>query len=338
MEHRIISQDITEDDIELDLTLRPSSLDDFIGQDKVKENLKIFLSAAQKRGEAIDHILFFGPPGLGKTTLAHIISEEMNVTIKTTSGPVLEKPGDLAGLLTNLESRDIFFIDEIHRLNKTVEEYLYSAMEDYFLDIMIDKGVSARSVKINLPHFTLIGATTRSGLLTSPFRARFGIVLRLGYYTPNELALIVKRSANILNAIIDDEGALEIAQRSRGTARIANRLLRRVRDYADVKAKGAITKQTASEALKMLEIDEAGLDNMDRSILKVIIDDFNGGPIGLSTLAIAVSEESDTLEEVYEPYLIQKGFIKRTPRGRVATQKGFEHIGKEYISKNEELF
>lgn len=324
---RIVSDAVREEDLEFDLTLRPTSLDEFVGQAKVKENLKIFLSAAKKRGEAVDHMLFFGPPGLGKTTLSHIIAREMKSAIKATSGPVLEKPGDLAGLLTNLAAADIFFVDEIHRLNKSVEEYLYSAMEDFFLDIMIDKGPNARSVKLNLPHFTLIGATTRSGLLTSPFRARFGIVLRLGYYQTDELAEIVLRSARILNIEIDDSGAREIALRARGTARIANRLLRRVRDYAQVKAEGRISQAVAEAALKMLEVDAEGLDEMDRSILRLIAQEFNGGPVGLSTLSIAVGEESETIEEIYEPYLIQKGFLKRTPQGRVITPGGYRHIG-----------
>jgi len=336
-EKRIISESLREEDLDFDLTLRPTSLDDFIGQEKIKENLRIFLSAAKQRGEAVDHMLFFGPPGLGKTTLSHIISREMNTNIKATSGPVLEKPGDLAGLLTNLGAADIFFIDEVHRLNKSVEEYLYSAMEDYFLDIMIDKGPNARSVKLNLPRFTLIGATTRSGLLTSPFRARFGIVLRLGYYDPQELAQIVERSARILSIEVDPQGALEIARRSRGTARIANRLLRRVRDYAEVKAEGKITHEVANRALAMLEIDAEGLDDMDRALLSVIANEFSGGPVGLNTLSIAVGEEAETIEEIYEPYLIQKGFLKRTPQGRVATRSGYEHIGKEYPESQQSL-
>jgi Holliday junction DNA helicase RuvB len=337
-DNRIISESEREEDLAFDLTLRPTTLDDFIGQEKIKENLKVFLSAAKKRGEAVDHMLFFGPPGLGKTTLAHIISREMNTNIKATSGPVLEKPGDLAGLLTNLNVADIFFIDEIHRLNKTVEEYLYSAMEDYFLDIMIDKGPNARSVKLNLPRFTLIGATTRSGLLTSPFRARFGIVLRLGYYEAGELSQIVERSARLLSIAIDSQGALEIARRSRGTARIANRLLRRVRDYAEVKAEGRITHAVAENALAMLEIDSEGLDDMDRALLNVIAREFSGGPVGLNTLAIAVGEEAETIEEIYEPYLIQKGFLKRTPQGRVATKAGYEHIGMEAPGSQQSLF
>jgi Holliday junction DNA helicase RuvB len=337
-DNRIISQSLREEDIEFDLSLRPTTLDEFVGQEKIKENLNIFLSAAKKRGEAVDHMLFFGPPGLGKTTLSHIIAREMKANIKATSGPVLEKPGDLAGLLTNLKASDIFFVDEIHRLNKSVEEYLYSAMEDFFLDIMIDKGPNARSVKLNLPRFTLIGATTRSGLLTSPFRARFGIVLRLGYYQPQELSRIVLRSARILNIDIDTAGAHEIALRARGTARIANRLLRRVRDYAEVKAEGRISKTVAESALKMLEVDSEGLDEMDRTILTVIAKEFSGGPVGLSTLSIAVGEEAETIEEIYEPYLIQKGFLKRTPQGRVITQGGYQHIGLPCPDAEQRLF
>ena len=327
-EDRFITNALRDEDMDFELSLRPDKLTDFVGQAKLKENLDIFIAAAKNRKEPLDHLLFFGPPGLGKTTLAHIIAKEMNANIKTTSGPVLERPGDLAGMLTNLQEGDVLFIDEIHRLNNVVEEYLYPAMEDYFLDIMIDKGANARSVKITIPRFTLIGATTRSGLLTAPLRARFGIVERLGFYSAEELAVIVKRSSSLIKVNIDDGGAYEIARRSRGTPRIANRLLKRVRDFAEVKADGVVTKPVADAALKMLNVDEAGLDEMDNRILCSLLDEFEGGPVGIANLAIAVGEEAETLEEVYEPYLIQKGLLKRTQSGRVATKLCYEHFGR----------
>ncbi len=329
MSERITLPDPTGDDLEFDKTLRPQKFSDFVGQKKLKENLTIFIQAAKGRNEALDHVLFYGPPGLGKTTLAHIIAKEMGTEIRATSGPVLEKPGDLAGLLTDLQEGNILFIDEIHRLNRVVEEYLYPAMEDYTLDIMIDRGPKARSVKINLQHFTLIGATTRAGLLTSPLRARFGVVGRLDYYAPEELFHIVTRSARILGVEIDQDGAQEIARRSRGTPRVANRLLRRVRDFAQIKGDGRIDRKIANQALKMMEVDESGLDEMDKRILEVIIKKFNGGPVGINSLAVAVGEEKETIEEVYEPYLIQEGFINRTLRGREATALAYQHLGVE---------
>jgi Holliday junction DNA helicase RuvB len=308
--------------------LRPLSFDDFAGQDQILENLKVFVEAANQRNEALDHTLFHGPPGLGKTTLANILANELQVGIKITSGPVLDKPGDLAGLLTNLEERDVLFIDEIHRLSPIVEEYLYSAMEDFKIDIMIESGPNARTVQLNLNPFTLIGATTRSGLLTAPMRARFGISSRLQYYTAELLTTIVERSASILKMPISMEAAIEIAGRSRGTPRIANALLRRVRDFAQIKGNGTIDIEIARYALKALNVDAHGLDEMDNKILNTIIDKFKGGPVGLSTLATAVSESSETIEEVYEPFLIQEGFIMRTPRGREVTEKAYKHLGK----------
>jgi len=315
-----------ENDIER--ALRPLSFDDFSGQDQVLDNLKIFVEASNRRGDALDHTLFHGPPGLGKTTLAHIIANELNVGIKVTSGPVLDKPGDLAGLLTNLEERDVLFIDEIHRLSPIVEEYLYSAMEDYKIDIMIESGPNARTVQINLVPFTLVGATTRSGLLTAPMRARFGISSRLQYYDSELLSTIVQRSASILKVPISMEAAIEIAGRSRGTPRIANALLRRVRDFAQIKGNGKIDIKIAKYSLKALNVDTHGLDEMDNKILTTIIDKFKGGPVGITTLATAVSESSETIEEVYEPFLIQEGFIMRTPRGREVTELAYKHLGR----------
>jgi len=316
------------EELDLEKRLRPLSFDDFAGQDQVLENLKVFVAAANQRGEALDHTLFHGPPGLGKTTLANILANELEVGIKITSGPVLDKPGDLAGLLTNLDERDVLFIDEIHRLSPIVEEYLYSAMEDFKIDIMIESGPNARTVQINLNPFTLIGATTRSGLLTAPMRARFGISSRLQYYTTELLTTIVERSASILKMPISLEAAIEIAGRSRGTPRIANALLRRVRDFAQIKGNGTIDIEIARYALKALNVDAHGLDEMDNKILSTIINKFKGGPVGLSTLATAVSESSETIEEVYEPFLIQEGFIMRTPRGREVTDKAYKHLGK----------
>ena len=309
-------------------SLRPKTLAEYIGQEKAKENLSIFIQAARKRQESLDHVLLHGPPGLGKTTLAGIIAQEMGVNIRITSGPAIEKPGDLAALLTNLNEGDILFVDEIHRLNRSVEEILYPAMEDYALDIIVGKGPSANSIRLDLPHFTLIGATTRAGQLSAPLRDRFGVTLRLELYTPEELAKIVTRSAGILNCDIAPEGAYEIARRSRGTPRIANRMLRRVRDFADVKADGVITKAVADEALCALEIDYLGLDPVDRRMMAAIIDNYNGGPVGLETLAATIGEESVTLEDVYEPYLMQLGFLTRTPRGRCVTQKAYQHLHK----------
>lgn len=331
-------ENFSAEEFDIERALRPLSFDDFAGQEQVLENLQVFVQAANLRGEALDHTLFHGPPGLGKTTLAHILANELNVGIKVTSGPVLDKPGDLAGLLTNLEERDILFIDEIHRLSPIVEEYLYSAMEDYRIDIMIETGPNARTVQINLNPFTLIGATTRSGLLTSPMRARFGISSRLQYYTTELLSGIVERSADILKVPISQEAAIEIAGRSRGTPRIANALLRRVRDFAQIKGNGRIDIEIARFGLKALNVDTHGLDEMDNKILATIIDKFKGGPVGITTLATAVSESAETIEEVYEPFLIQQGFIYRTPRGREVTEHAYKHLGRIKGSSQGGLF
>ncbi len=329
----VITPQAIEEDLEFDVSLRPQKLDDFIGQKRLKENLAIFIQAAQERNESLDHVLLHGPPGLGKTTLANIISNELNVNIKTTSGPVLDRAGDLAGILTNLQDLDVLFIDEIHRTNTVVEEYLYSAMEDFALDIMIDKGPSARTIKLNLNPFTLVGATTRSGLLSAPMRARFGVVLRLDYYQAEDLYQIIVRSAGILKIEVDEEGAWEIAKRSRGTPRVANRLLRRIRDFAQVKADNKINKSVAEDALQRLEVDSRGFDEMDKRILLTIIEKYNGGPVGVSTIAVAVSEDSTTIEEVYEPFLIQQGYLKRTPRGREVTHLAYEHFNMKPADK-----
>ena len=326
-DERIITSGLLEEDVDSENSLRPKSFDDYIGQEKVKEMVSIFVSAAKERKEALDHTLLYGPPGLGKTTLANIIAAEMGVSIRVTSGPAIERPGDLAAILTNLNENDILFIDEIHRLNRSVEEVLYPAMEDYALDIIVGKGPSARSIRVDLPHFTLVGATTRAGQLSAPLRDRFGVVARLELYSPAELCKIIERSAGILNIEVEHEGAMELARRSRGTPRIENRFLKRIRDFAQVIGNGIVTKEIAAEALSRLEVDELGLDAIDRRILMMMIKNYNGGPVGLETLAAATGEESVTIEDVYEPYLMQIGFLTRTPRGRCATALAYEHLG-----------
>ncbi len=337
MADRVITPQQDEEDLSIESSLRPRFLSEYIGQEKVKENLSVFIAAARQRAEPLDHVLFHGFPGLGKTSLAAVISNEMKVNLRSTSGPVIERPGDLAAILTNLEPGDVLFIDEIHRLNHVVEEILYPAMEDFKLDIIIGQGPSARTIKLDLPAFTLIGATTRAGLLSPPLRDRFGVSLRLEFYKNDELRSIIQRSAKILGISIEEEGAFEIARRSRGTPRIANRLLRRVRDYAEVRANGTVSRQVADAALKMLDVDERGFDGMDRKILSTIIEKYDGGPVGIETLAASVSEEKDTLEDVYEPYLIQEGFINKTPRGRLATRLAYEHLGIPYNTCNRQL-
>ena len=334
MGKRIITTENLEEDSKIENCLRPQKLKDYIGQQKAKEMLKIYITAAKERGEALDHVLFYGPPGLGKTTLAGIIANEMGVNIKITSGPAIEKPGEMAAILNNLQENDVLFVDEIHRLNRQVEEVLYPAMEDFAIDIMIGKGATARSIRLDLPKFTLVGATTRAGMLTAPLRDRFGVVNHLEFYTNEELCTIIMRSAGVLGVEIDPDGAMELARRSRGTPRLANRLLKRVRDFAQVKYDGVITKKVADFALDLLDVDKYGLDNTDRQILLTMIEKFGGGPVGLETLAASIGEDSGTLEDVYEPYLLKNGFIQRTPRGRMATIHAYEHLGIPYTDGN----
>ena len=327
---RVIETSITEEDMRIEGSLRPQKLDDYIGQEKAKENLKVSIEAAKRRGDALDHVLLYGPPGLGKTTLAGIIANEMGTHMKVTSGPAIEKPGEMAAILNNLQEGDLLFVDEIHRLNRQVEEVLYPAMEDYVIDIMIGKGASARSIRLELPHFTLVGATTRAGLLTAPLRDRFGVIHRLEFYTVDELKQIIIHSARILDVDIEEAGAEELARRSRGTPRLANRLLKRVRDFAQVRFDGAITKEVATKALDLLDVDKQGLDHVDRNMLDTMIYKFNGGPVGLDTLAAAIGEDAGTIEDVYEPFLLKNGFINRTPRGRVVTELAYRHLGLEF--------
>ena len=327
MGKRIIETEVTEEDIRVEPSLRPQTLDEYIGQEKAKKNLKIYIEAAKQRGDSLDHVLFYGPPGLGKTTLAGIIANEMGVNLKVTSGPAIEKPGEMAAILNNLQKGDVLFVDEIHRLNRQVEEVLYPAMEDFAIDIMIGKGAAARSIRLDLPRFTLVGATTRAGLLTAPLRDRFGVIHHLEFYSTEELATIIRHSAKVLEVEIDQDGAVELARRSRGTPRLANRLLKRVRDFAQVKYNGVITKEVADFALDLLEVDRYGLDMTDRNLLETLIQKFSGGPVGLDTLAATIGEDAGTIEDVYEPYLLKNGFINRTPRGRMATEKAYHHLG-----------